>query len=91
MTIAKICCQKNKICFWLLKYRFSELGLALAKMGANILTYPSAFTFATGASHWETILKTRAIETQCYVVAAAQFGTHNPKRNSWGHAMVVSN
>lgn len=59
-------------------------------MGAQILTYPSAFTFATGASHWETLLRARAIETQCYVVAAAQIGVHNSKRNSWGHALVVS-
>lgn len=69
--------------------RFPELSLALAKKGAEILTYPSAFTFATGANHWETLLRARAIETQCYVVAAAQTGSHNPKRTSWGHAMVV--
>ncbi|KAK6624221.1 hypothetical protein RUM44_011080 [Polyplax serrata] len=69
--------------------RFAELALTLAKMGAHVLTYPSAFTFATGANHWETILKARAIETQCYVVAAAQVGVHNPKRSTWGHAMVV--
>lgn len=56
--------------------------------GADILTYPSAFTFATGASHWEALLRARAIESQCYVVAAAQCGMHNEKRTSWGHAMV---
>lgn len=69
--------------------RFPELSLTLAKMGADILTFPSAFTFATGAAHWETLLRARAIESQCYVVAAAQTGTHNNKRSSWGHAMVV--
>jgi predicted amidohydrolase len=68
--------------------RFPELSLALAKMGADILTFPSAFTFATGAAHWETLLRARAIESQCYVIAAAQTGTHNSKRSSWGHAMV---
>ncbi|XP_069701548.1 deaminated glutathione amidase-like isoform X1 [Periplaneta americana] len=69
--------------------RFPELSLTLTRMGADILTYPSAFTFATGAVHWETLLRARAIENQCYVVAAAQTGSHNQKRSSWGHAMVV--
>lgn len=70
--------------------RFPELNIALSKKGADILTYPSAFTFATGANHWKTLLKARAIESQCYVVAAAQTGAHNAKRTSWGHAMIVS-
>ncbi|KAJ9586123.1 hypothetical protein L9F63_020235, partial [Diploptera punctata] len=69
--------------------RFPELSLALSGMKADILTFPSAFTYVTGAGHWETILKARAIETQSYVVAAAQTGSHNEKRTSWGHAMVV--
>ncbi|XP_033338700.2 ntrilase and fragile histidine triad fusion protein NitFhit [Megalopta genalis] len=69
--------------------RFPELSLTLRNMGAEILTYPSAFTYQTGAAHWEIILRARAIETQCYVVAAAQTGTHNKKRVSWGHAMIV--
>lgn len=60
----------------------------MRKMGAEILTYPSAFTYQTGASHWEILLRARACETQCYVIAAAQFGKHNHKRTSWGHAMV---
>lgn len=70
--------------------RFPELSLCLRAQGADILTYPSAFTFATGASHWEPLLRARAIESQCYVVAAAQSGMHNEKRSSWGHAMVIS-
>jgi predicted amidohydrolase len=70
--------------------RFPELSLALAKMGADILTFPSAFTYVTGAAHWETILRARAIENQCYVIAAAQTGAHNSKRTSWGHAMVCN-
>jgi Predicted amidohydrolase len=68
--------------------RFPELSLALSKMKADIITFPSAFTYVTGAAHWETILRARAIESQCYVVAAAQTGQHNKKRTSWGHAMV---
>lgn len=59
-------------------------------MGADIITYPSAFTVATGLAHWETLLRARAIETQCYVIAAAQTGIHNSKRSSYGHAMVLS-
>lgn len=69
--------------------RFPELSLSLRNMGAEILTYPSAFTYQTGAAHWEILLRARAIETQCYVIAAAQCGAHNKKRVSWGHAMVV--
>ena len=58
--------------------------------GATILTYPSAFTVATGsAGHWFALLKARAIENQCYVVAAAQTGVHNPKRSSYGHACII--
>ncbi|KAL6260454.1 hypothetical protein P5V15_007979 [Pogonomyrmex californicus] len=69
--------------------RFPELSLTLRNMGAQILTYPSAFTYQTGAAHWEMMLRARAIENQCYVVAAAQTGAHNKKRVSWGHAMIV--
>lgn len=68
--------------------RFPELSLSQAAQGAQILTYPSAFTFATGSAHWELLLRARAVETQCFVVAAAQTGAHNKKRSSWGHAMV---
>ena len=68
--------------------RFPELSLTLAQMGADILTFPSAFTYVTGAAHWETILRARAIESQCYVISAAQTGVHNNKRSSWGHAVV---
>ncbi|XP_070586400.1 deaminated glutathione amidase isoform X1 [Erythrolamprus reginae] len=69
--------------------RFPEMSLALAQAGAEILTYPSAFTVTTGAAHWEVLLRARAIETQCYVVAAAQTGQHHPRRTSFGHSMVV--
>ncbi|XP_067837645.1 deaminated glutathione amidase-like, partial [Heptranchias perlo] len=69
--------------------RFPELSLALAQEGAEILTFPSAFTVTTGMAHWEPLLRARAIETQSYVVAAAQTGRHNAGRASYGHSMMV--
>ena len=69
--------------------RFAEQSQALAAAGAQILTFPSAFTVNTGMAHWEPLLRARAIETQCYVVAAAQTGRHNDKRSSYGHSMIV--
>jgi predicted amidohydrolase len=77
------------ICFDL---RFPEPSLALRNRGAQILTYPSAFTVPTGKAHWEVLLRARAIETQSYVVAAAQVGCHDGeggKRRSYGHGMIV--
>lgn len=74
------------ICFDL---RFPEPSLALRRQGAQILTYPSAFTVPTGRAHWEPLLRARAIETQSYVVAAAQCGRHNEKRVSYGHSMII--
>ncbi|KAI9749942.1 MAG: hypothetical protein M4579_006677 [Chaenotheca gracillima] len=75
------------ICFDL---RFPEINLALKRQNAEIITYPSAFTIPTGKAHWETLLRARAIETQAYVIAAAQVGAHNEKRASYGHSMVVN-
>ncbi|XP_054035211.1 deaminated glutathione amidase [Dryobates pubescens] len=69
--------------------RFPEVSLALRRAGAQLLTYPSAFTFPTGSAHWEVLLRARAIECQCYVVAAAQTGQNHGHRTSFGHAMVV--
>ena len=69
--------------------RFPELYLALAKRGAQVLLVPAAFTLTTGKEHWEALLRARAIETQCYVAAAAQCGRHNDKRDTFGHAMIV--
>ncbi|RDI78957.1 hypothetical protein Vi05172_g11070 [Venturia inaequalis] len=74
------------ICFDL---RFPEPAIALRRLGATIITYPSAFTVPTGKAHWETLLRARAIETQSYVVASAQVGRHNEKRVSYGHSLVV--
>jgi predicted amidohydrolase len=70
--------------------RFPEQYTALAQtMGAQILLVPSAFTVPTGAAHWHVLLRARAIETQCYVLAAAQCGQHNERRSSYGHALCV--
>jgi len=74
------------ICFDL---RFPEVPLSLKRQGAQIITYPSAFTVPTGKAHWEILLRARAIETQSYVVAAAQAGQHNDVRVSYGHSMIV--
>jgi predicted amidohydrolase len=63
--------------------------LALKRQNAQIITFPSAFTVPTGKAHWEILLRSRAIETQTYVIAAAQIGAHNEKRTSYGHSMVV--
>lgn len=57
--------------------------------GANVLLVPAAFTAHTGAAHWHLLLRARAVEDQCYVVAAAQWGQHNEKRKSFGHSLVV--
>lgn len=69
--------------------RFPELSISLRQMGADILTFPSAFSYVTGMAHWEVLLRARAIDTQCYVVAAAQVGSHNKHRRSYGHSMVI--
>ncbi|KAI8642455.1 nitrilase-like protein [Parasitella parasitica] len=69
--------------------RFAESSIALRARGAELLAYPSAFTIRTGMAHWEILLRSRAIETQTYVIAAAQIGQHNEKRASYGNAMIV--
>ncbi|CAG8433535.1 6291_t:CDS:10 [Diversispora eburnea] len=69
--------------------RFPELSLTLRKRGAEVLTYPSAFTVKTGMAHWDVLLRARAIETQSYVIASAHIGQHNEKRESFGSAMIV--
>ena len=74
------------ICFDL---RFPALSARIRDLGAQIITYPSAFTVPTGKVHWEVLLRARAIETQSYVIAAAQVGAHNEKRVSYGRSMIV--
>jgi len=66
--------------------RFPELYRALK---ADLLLVPSAFTYTTGAAHWEVLLRARAIENLAYVVAAAQGGVHENGRRTWGHSMVI--
>ncbi|MFQ5786802.1 MAG: carbon-nitrogen hydrolase family protein, partial [Thermodesulfobacteriota bacterium] len=69
--------------------RFPELYRDLTLQGAKVLFVPSAFTVHTGKDHWEVLLRTRAIENQCYVVAPAQFGQHFPGRITYGRTMIV--
>ena len=70
--------------------RFPELYSRLRhEMGAQIMLVPSAFTKPTGEAHWEVLLRARAIETQSYVIAAAQAGVHSEKRESYGHAIII--
>ena len=67
--------------------RFPELYRALGD--CNLIVVPSAFTYTTGAAHWEILLRARAIENQCYVLAAAQGGVHPNGRRTWGHSMLI--
>jgi len=73
--------------------RFPALHRALAEAGADILTAPSAFTVPTGRAHWEILLRARAIETGCFVLAAAQWGVHEAlrgrRRETYGHSLAV--
>ncbi len=69
--------------------RFPELYRALSERGAEILAVPSAFTLATTRDHWETLLRARAIENQCFVIAANQIGPHPPGNRSGGRSMIV--
>jgi deaminated glutathione amidase len=85
-------------------FRFRDVGIGLSicydlrfpalyawqrDQGAQVLTVPAAFTHTTGAAHWHVLLRARAIETQCFVVAAAQQGTHPHGRRTFGHAIIV--
>lgn len=74
------------ICFDL---RFSYLYQWLRQQGCMVLLVPAAFTEQTGRAHWMTLLKARAIEQQCYVVAAAQVGDHGGGRQTWGHSCII--
>jgi nitrilase len=72
--------------------RFPEIFLALRRAGADVLLVPSAFTMETGRDHWEVLLRARAIETQCFVIAAATSGTHfdaaGRPRETYGHSLI---
>ena len=70
--------------------RFAHLYRQLARDGAHILTVPAAFTAVSGAAHWHVLLRARAIETGCYVIAPAQCGTHSDGRQTYCHALIIS-
>ena len=67
--------------------RFPELYRAMGTVDCHII--PAAFTYTTGKAHWDILLRARAIENQCYVLASAQGGTHLNQRRTWGHTMLV--
>lgn len=68
--------------------RFPEFFRAMGAV--NLMVLPSAFTYTTGSAHWEVLLRSRAIENQCYVLASAQGGKHANGRRTWGHSMLIS-
>ena len=70
--------------------RFPELSLMLRTKGANILTAPAAFTYTTGKLHWQLLLQARAMDSQCFVLGAAQQGWHGEQRQTWGHAGITN-
>ena len=69
--------------------RFPELYRALMHPPCDLISVPAAFTYTTGLAHWELLLRARAVENQCYVIAAAQGGTHENGRRTFGHSMIV--
>jgi predicted amidohydrolase len=70
--------------------RFPHLYRALAKAGADVLAIPSAFTRKTGEAHWHVLMRARAIENGCFVLAAAQAGRHESGRETYGHSLIVN-
>ncbi|ELA08411.1 nitrilase/cyanide hydratase and apolipoprotein N-acyltransferase [Moraxella macacae 0408225] len=78
------------VCFDL---RFASLAIRLRQLGAEILTIPSAFTYATGKAHWQTLLTARALDSQCLTLGAGQTGTHlinDRHRQTWGHSQIIN-
>lgn len=69
--------------------RFPELYRALTQAGAELFCVPAAFTAKTGEAHWETLLRARAIENQCHVIAPGQCGEHPGGRRTWGHSLIA--
>lgn len=69
--------------------RFPELYRALVDRGATLIAIPAAFTVSTGEAHWHVLMRARAIETGCYILAAAQCGTHADGRQTYGHSVAV--
>jgi predicted amidohydrolase len=69
--------------------RFPELFRKMMTPPCDLIALPAAFTYTTGRAHWELLLRARAVENQCYVIAAAQGGVHENGRRTWGHSMVI--
>jgi len=69
--------------------RFPELYRRMVSEGAGLLFVPAAFTYKTGLAHWEVLLRARAIENQCYLIAPAQTGIHNDTRRTYGNSMII--
>jgi nitrilase len=69
--------------------RFPELYRNMHAQDVNIITVPSAFTFTTGKAHWESLLRARAVENLCYVIASNQGGKHINNRETWGHSLIM--
>jgi nitrilase len=69
--------------------RFPELYRHMLDRNITLITVPSAFTFTTGKRHWETLLKARAVENLCYVIASNQGGQNTARRTTWGHSMII--
>lgn len=70
--------------------RFPELYRQMHKKNVSIITVPSAFTYTTGKAHWESLLRARAVENLCYVIASNQGGHHVNNRETWGHSLIMS-
>lgn len=69
--------------------RFPELYRKMHADNVDLITVPAAFTYKTGEAHWETLLRARAVENLCYVIAPNQGGTHVNGRDTWGHSMII--
>lgn len=84
--------KHNKLCFGVMicyDCRFIELSRAMALEGAELLVIPAAFTVATGEAHWEVLMRSRAVDNQCYVIAASPARNPQASYQAWGHSMVV--
>jgi predicted amidohydrolase len=81
-----LCTLGLSVCYDL---RFPELYRVLSQRGAQVVVVPSVFTVPTGESHWETLLRARAIENQVYVIAPDQIGQHPSSMDAYGHSMIV--
>lgn len=75
------------ICF---DVRFPKMYNDYRRLGCNAFSISSAFTVPTGKAHWETLVRARAIENQCFIFASCQWGTHNEKMTSYGHSLIVN-